>query len=98
MSDPVTDEELAEFAALKAELLARDDVTAGLDAQLNEMAERMVLEAVQVGRAIKRLDDPLKALRVMSEVTVWWVELKEQLSKEAGVISRPKTTAKAFRR
>lgn len=98
MSDDITPEDIAEFAALKAELLSHDDVQAGLDAQLNDMAERLVLEAVQVGRALKRLDDPLKAIRLMTEVTVWWVELKKQLEKEAPVLRRPKATVGSFNR
>lgn len=98
MSDEVTDEELEEFSALRAELLERADVQAGLDQQLNEMAEKLVLEAVQVGRAIKRMDDPAKAIRIMAEVTVWWAELRKQVTKEAPVVRRPRATVGSFNR
>jgi len=83
---------------LKSELLSRDDVQAGLDQRLNEMAEKMVLEAIQVGRAIKRMDDPMRAIRVMAEVTVWWVELRKEINKEAPVLRRPKATVGSFNR
>jgi len=83
---------------LKSELLSRDDVQAGLDQRLNEMAEKMVLEAIQVGRAIKRMDDPMRAIRVMAEVTVWWVELRKEINEEAPVLRRPKATVGSFNR
>ncbi len=96
--DGVTPEELAEFHALKAELLSRDDVQAGLDKELNVMAERMVLHAIAVGRAIKRIEDPLTAIRLMAEVSVWWAELRKQTTKEVRKLSRPTNTVGSFKR
>lgn len=82
----------------KADLAAEPDAGAVLRAELHDQAEHFLTQCVLAARKIELLDDVWKARDIMTEVTIWAVELKNRLTKETAVIRRPKNTIGAFKR
>lgn len=102
--DPLTPDpewspqQIAEFEALKADLLVEPGIETALRDQLYEESVAFLSLCVLAAKRIQMMDDVWRARRIMAEVTVWAKELKERMVKETTALQRPKNTAGAFKR
>ncbi len=96
MSEPTDTEDTV--GAFLADLAAEPDAGAYLREQLHIQAEAFLTTCTKCARDIELLDDVFKAQSIMTDVTIWAVELKKQLGKDVRATGRAKNTIGAFKR
>lgn len=97
MSEPFSDEELAELAALTTLLVEEPGVREGLRQRRRELAEHAITQVVLALRNFELMaDDDMTVIKRMTEVTIWATELYRSSARELLAAGRPRHTTGQF--
>ena len=95
---PLSDDEFTEVAKLKADLAGLSDVNLALRQQLHDEALNFLKQCVLAARHIEQMEDVFTARRIITDATIWALDLKKRLAKENPTLRRPRYTSDMFKR